>query len=91
MGLTPAVAEANPGILDVWFSRKTQMAHICMNRPNATTGDDLARCTGGPEGEVSHDYCLAYWVQCEDLDPWPEVDLDEYITNLDLLSWYGFW
>lgn len=46
-------------VLDIWFSRKTQMAHICLNTDMDHYFD---KCDGGPDGEVSNDYCLAYWV-----------------------------
>ena len=79
-----------PGVtlIDVWLSRETGMAHICLNRE---PGGSVSRCSGGPDGEVSNDYCLAYWVQCLDQDPWPDTDLDDYITNLEILNWYGYW
>lgn len=50
-------------IIDVWFSRQTGMAHICLN---VEAGQRTNKCSGGPDGEVSNDYCLAYWVQCID-------------------------
>ena len=91
--MVPRYFVPNGNILDVWFSRKTQMAHICMNKEMDSGEPALYhhRCSGGPDGEVSNDYCLAYWVRCDDLDPWPEIDLDGYAETLDLLNWYGFW
>ena len=75
-------------VLDIWFSRKTQMAHICLNTDPDHYFD---KCDGGPDGEVSNDYCLAYWVQCKDKDPWPDLSLDDYADTLDILQWYGYW
>lgn len=84
-GATGFVPETS--ILDIWFSRETGMAHICLNVETVPAN----MCSGGPDGEVSNDYCLAYWVQCVDQDPWPDTDLDDYITNLEILNWYGYW
>ena len=69
------------------------MAHICLNEfaDNGEAFRGTERCSGGPDGEISNDYCLAYWVQCVDLDPWPDTDLDDYIADLEILSWFGYW
>lgn len=75
-------------VLDIWFSRKTGMAHICLNpQPQQY----LLKCAGGPDGEVSNDYCLAYWIECKDKDPWPDLLLEDYDNTLDMLNWYGYW
>ena len=84
-GIMPFAVGTN--VLDIWFSRKTQMAHICLGQPEHATD----KCMGGPDGEVSNDYCLAYWVQCKDKDPWPDLLLDDYSDTLDILQWYGYW
>lgn len=40
-------------------------------------------------GEVA-DNCFEVEVECPDLDPWPETDVDEYLKNKNILSWYGW-
>ena len=40
--------------------------------------------------EIS-DECIEIDVECEDLDPWPETDLDDYLDQKDVLTWYGWW
>ena len=34
--------------------------------------------------------CFEVDIECPDLDPWPETDVDEYLKNKDILSWYGW-
>ena len=34
--------------------------------------------------------CITYDVECPDLDPWPETDVDTYLKNQSVLSWYGW-
>ena len=40
-------------------------------------------------GKVADD-CFEVAIECPDLDPWPETDVDEYLKNKNILSWYGW-
>ena len=40
--------------------------------------------------EISND-CFEIPIDCPDLDPWPETDVDDLVKGKRELSWYGWY
>ena len=89
--------------LEINFSRPDRKVAICpfvedaatpaVNRPGIPAGTPTADWSyvQGDCQDPNLSTCITYDVECPDLDPWPETDVDEYLTNQSVLSWYGLW
>lgn len=76
-------------ILDVWFSRKTEMAWICLNTGGAHV------CTGDyntfANFNILGDACMNVWVKCDEVWLDEGETLDDWIADDSWLDWYGWW
>ena len=87
--------------LDIHFSRPDRQVAICPFLEDDTTDTTRSYMPNGTptatweftQGncvDPATSTCITYDVECPDLDPWPETDVDEYLKNQSTLSWYGW-
>lgn len=102
-GLYKNIAGEIQTTLDVHFSRRDRKIAICpfdetdaagVTRSHMPTGavpdPPTWPFTQGDCIDPNTSTCITYDVECPDLDPWPETDVDTYLKNQSVLSWYGW-
>jgi len=80
-------AAGGPNKVDIWFSRSTGAADLCLSNSDAV-------CTG-PEGSLPEDdvlapFCITYWVKCEEKPVSVPSTVEEDLLADAWSSWFGW-
>ena len=80
-------ADAGGNKVDIWFSRSTGAADLCLSNSDA-------ECTG-PEGSLPSDdvaapFCITYWVKCDEKPVSVPSTVEEDLLADAWSSWFGW-